>query len=122
MIDRCLQEQKDLLEYEEGSEKKQQRMILSESSRCALLGIPGAGKSLCLTLMRSFFEEVMGWEHGKQFQYVAAQNSMAQLIGGTAIHHWGAIPMSNKAAIAKRLGAKEKRGIQLTISAEKRAP
>ncbi len=37
---------------------------LSEPSRSALLGIPGAGKNLCLILMRDFFEHVLGWKHG----------------------------------------------------------
>ena len=49
---------------------------LSEPSRTARLGIPGAGKSLCLTLMRDFFENVMGWRHGVQFQFLASQNSI----------------------------------------------
>ena len=51
--------------------------------------------------MRDFFENVMGWRHGVQFQFLAAQNSMAALIGGNTIHSWGVIPTSKAAATAK---------------------
>ncbi len=43
----------------------------------------------------------MGWKHGVQFQFLAAQNSMAALIGGNTVHSWGAIPTSKAAANAK---------------------
>ena len=100
VIERCQTEGRELQKWHApkatpGSKK------LSEPSRSALLGIPGAGKSLCLTLMRDFFENVMGWRHGVQFQFLAAQNSMAALIGGNTVHSWGVIPTSKEAAAAK---------------------
>ena len=80
---------------------KGEKDLLSEPCRCALLGMPGAGKSLCLALMRDFFEKVLGWKHGVQFQFLASQNSMAALIGGNTVHSWGVIPTNKTAATAK---------------------
>ena len=63
-------------------------------------------KSLCIDLMRNFFESVLGWTHGVQFQMLAAQNSMAALIGGGTVHSWGVIP-ANKVAAASKYVNKE---------------
>ena len=41
-----------------------------------------------------FFEEVLGWEHGVQFQLLAPQHTMALLIGGNTIHSWGQVPIN----------------------------
>ena len=78
----------------------------SEPCRDCVFGIPGAGKSTCIKLVRRFFEECLGWEHGVQFQFLATQNSMAELIGGQTVHTWGVIP-TNKAMAAARYGAKD---------------
>ena len=43
----------------------------------------------------------MEWEHNIQFQFLAPQNSMAELIGGTTVHTWGVIPISAMAASSK---------------------
>ena len=94
-MERCQREQSEL------PKAKSQSATLSEPSRCALLGMPGAGKSLCLSLMRNFFESVLKWQHGVQFQFLAAQNSMAALIGGNTVHSWGVIPTSKTVAMAK---------------------
>ena len=61
---------------------------------CCLLGLPGAGKSSCIKLVRRFFEECLKWEDGVQFQFLAWQNTMAALIGGATIHGWGGIPVN----------------------------
>ena len=73
-------------------------MILSFD---CLLGIPGAGKSECIKLMRRFFEECLKWEDGVQFQFLASQNTMAALIGGRTIHTWGVIPVNATDAFNK---------------------
>ena len=61
--------------------------------RDCLLGFPGTGKSQCIKTMRKFFQEVLHWEPGIQFQFLASQNTMAALIEGQTIHSWGTIPL-----------------------------
>ena len=73
----------------------------SEPVRDCLLGMPGAGKSYCLTLLRRFFEEVLAWEDGVQFQFLASQNTMAALIRGKTIHSWGRVPVNASDAQSK---------------------
>ena len=65
------------------------------------MGIPGGGKSHCLHLLRDLFQNCLGWTHGVQFQFLATQNSMAELIGGTTVHTWGVIPPGKLVAQAK---------------------
>ena len=72
-----------------------------EPIRDCLLGLPGAGKSTCIKLLRRFFEECLGWEHGIQFQFLATQNTMAALIGGGTVHSWGTIPVNATDAASK---------------------
>ena len=84
--------------------KEDARQKLSESLRICLFGIPGAGKSTCLKLLRSYFEEVLGWVDGDEFQYLASQNTMAALIEGQTIHHWSTIPVNAKSASQKQKG------------------
>ena len=78
----------------------------SESVRECLLGIPGAGKTHCLLLLRDFFETCLGWTHGVQFQFLATQNSMAELIRGGTIHSWSVIP-ANKAMASAKANSKD---------------
>ena len=87
VVERCRQEQRSLRTavVEE---------LGDEPVRDCLLGIPGAGKSTCITLMRRFFEECLQWEDGVQFQFLASQNTMAALIGGATMHSWGDIPVN----------------------------
>ena len=69
--------------------------------RACLFGIPGSGKSTCIKHLRSFFSEALGWEDGVEFQFLAFQNTMAALIGGQTLHHWGGIPVHIGAAEEK---------------------
>ena len=69
-------------------------MHTTEPYRKALLGPPGSGKSECLRWTRRFFEEVLGWTDGVQFQFLAPQHTMALLIGGRTVHSWGKIPIN----------------------------
>ena len=66
-----------------------------------LLGIPGAGKSKCIHLVRRFFEECLKMEEGVHFQFLASQNSMASLIGGRTLHTWAGISVNATAAFDK---------------------
>ena len=61
---------------------------------CLFVGPPGTGKSECLRWTRRFFEEVLGWTHGVQFQMVAPQHTMALLIGGGTVHWFGQVPIN----------------------------
>ena len=108
---RCSTEQQELHQWNApgGSRRGD---ILSEPERVCLFGDPGAGKSHCIHLLRDFFETVMQWEHGVQFQFLATQNSMAELIGGSTVHTWGSIP-ANKAAATAKCNSKDRDWDQL---------
>ena len=57
-------------------------------------GLPGAGKSEVIKWARGFFEEVLGWRHGREFVCMASMNTMAALIGGMTIHSFGGVPFN----------------------------
>ena len=60
----------------------------SEPLRWVLHGGPGAGKSHVLRLLKQeFFETVLGWRRGIEFEVVALQASMADALEGDTIHH-----------------------------------
>jgi len=73
-----------------------QRSSVQEPLRMIIHGLPGAGKSQVIKWVRSFFEEVLGWQHEREFVCVASMNTMAALIGGMTIHKWGDIPWSEE--------------------------
>ena len=100
VIARCEAERTELSAKNDPKRGRQPRS-LSEPTRDCLLGIPGAGKSHCIDLIRDFFESCLGWEHGIQFQFLATQNSMAELIGGGTVHSWAGIPANKMMAAAK---------------------
>ena len=75
VVDRCRQEHNSL-------RNPRTQIFEEEPVRDCLLGIPGAGKSSCIKLLRRFSEECLHWEDGVQFQFLATQNTMAALIGG----------------------------------------
>ena len=82
--DRCEVEVQEAESF--ANTKKQDKP--SEPYRKGLLGPPGTGKSECLRWTRRFFEEVLGWTDGVQFQMVAPQHTMALLVGGKTVHAW----------------------------------
>ena len=82
IIDRCLREQ---------FEEQNATGIRSEPERILFHGVPGAGKSQCYHWVRSFFEEICGFQHGREFVFLAPQNTQAALIGGYTIHSFGNI-------------------------------
>ena len=94
VIDRCRNEATSF-------KSPQTQNFKDEPLRDCLLGLPGAGKSTCINLVRRFFEECLQWEDGIQFQFLATQNTMAALIGGATIHSWGAIPVNATDANSK---------------------
>ena len=61
-------------------------------------GRPGVGKSHVLKELRQFFEEVMKWTIGVEFNIVALQAVMATALGGETLHHVAGInPFANGA-------------------------
>ena len=52
------------------------------------------------------FHEACGWQDGLDFQFLATQNTMAALIGGQTVHHWGTIPVNVTAAQQKTMAKK----------------
>jgi DNA replication protein DnaC len=52
-----------------------------------LHGTPGTGKSEVLLMAKELFTDVCGWSMGAEYQMVALQAVMAQLLGGDTIHH-----------------------------------
>ena len=63
-----------------------------EPLRANVQGLPGAGKSRAIHWLRDLFENCFGWEHGREFYFVAPQNTMAALIGGQTLHTFGNLP------------------------------
>ena len=59
-----------------------QKPDLSEPVRDCLFGIPGAGKSHCIKLVRRFFEECLQWEDGVQFQFLHSKTQWPALSAG----------------------------------------
>ena len=102
VLKRCEEEHAEL--GRAGGLVTQKDQHLSEPIRDCLLGIPGAGKSHCIKLVRLFFEECLKWEDGVQFQFLAQQNTMAALIGGKTVNSWGVIPINPEAASRQRQG------------------
>ena len=83
IIDRCLEERVD----ESGDSD-----FRSEPLQVLLHGVPGAGKSEVLFWIRDFFETVCKWTHGKEFVFLASQNSMAALIDGFTFRSFCRVP------------------------------
>ena len=106
VIARCEKEQHELNVWNSPGCYRKTGMLTEPARRC-LLGRPGAGKSHCIELLRDFFETCLLWTDGVQFQFLATQNTMAELIGGKTVHTWGTIP-ANKAAAAVKTHAASK--------------
>jgi len=73
-------------------------------------GKPGVGKTYVINCLRELFEQKMGWLSGVEFEVVASQAVIADLLKGDTIHHslgidpFGANPTKAKIAeAAKRL-------------------
>jgi hypothetical protein len=65
----------------------------TEPLRWCLHGPPGTGKTHAIKIIRKeLFEGLLGWDTGVQFQIVALQAVMAELLGGDTIHHACGIP------------------------------
>ena len=70
---------------QEADEEEKDPDLRSESERCFLHGVPGAGKSLTWKWVRAFFEDVCDWVHEKEFVLLAPQNTQAAWIDGITV-------------------------------------
>ena len=73
-----------------------------------LEGLPGAGKSQVIKWVRRLFEEVLGWQHGREFICIASMNTMAALIGGMTIHSFGEVPIGDEQKNVKAMHRRDK--------------
>ena len=64
-----------------------------EPLRWLVHGGPGTGKSHVIKQVREFFQDVLHWDMGINFQVVALQAVMADMLGGDTIHHACGIPV-----------------------------
>ena len=55
-----------------------------------------------------YFETILGWTHGKEFQFIASMNTMVALIGGATIHSFGEVPIREDQSIAKKKKNRDK--------------
>ena len=62
-------------------------------------GLPGSGKSELLLWIKNYFEEVWMWEANNQFAITAPLNSMADNVGGSTLHSFGAIPFKDRRGV-----------------------
>ena len=54
-------------------------------------GLPGSGKTQVMKWLRSYFEQVWGWQHARHFVYLAPMNTMAARLDGFTVHSWGEV-------------------------------
>jgi len=59
-------------------------------------GGPGTGKSHVIKQIKKLFTDVLHWKMGVEYQVVALQAVMADLLGGDTIHHACGIPVMKK--------------------------
>ena len=78
--------------------KDRQRTTKTEPLREMIQGLPGAGKTMVITLLIEFFVVVLGWSHGVEFACIASMNTMVALIGGSTIHSFGEVPIGDEQA------------------------
>ena len=76
----------------------------------ALLAPPGTGKTKSIKLACLYFQEVLGWTSGVEYQCVASQNRMAGRIDGATLHSWGEVPIDRENAKTKDRKRSEKSG------------
>ena len=103
----CLQERRDLqaqrkkaLRQPLGVSRKRAREVEPEPISALIHGLPGTGKSEVLRYILNLFEDVLGWEHGNRFVFLAVQNTAAAEVGGNTIRSWGASPSARLTSLS----------------------
>ena len=67
-----------------------------EPLRWLVHGGPGTGKSHVIKQVKELFTDVLHWDMGVEYQIVALQAVMADLLGGDTIHHACGIPVFSR--------------------------
>ena len=87
VVQECNSEQAQFCQKVAEQVLRETRQEAVEPLRWALHGGPGTGKTYALNLVRrSFFEDVLGWKQGSEFQVVTLQAVMANDLDGDTIH------------------------------------
>ena len=85
---------------------------LGEPLRWTMHGGPGTGKTHVITTIKEeLFQKVLQWTIGNEFQVVALQIVMADLLSGDTIHHALSIPIYGKHVYTKE-GTSEKNDLE----------
>ena len=81
------------LPYRTGSCPKE-----SQPLRWVVHGGPGTGKTLVVkdVIKEELFNQVLGWQQGLDYQVIALQAVMADLLKGDTLHHACGIPVRKK--------------------------
>ena len=75
----------------------------NEPLRWVMHGGPGTGKTHVIKIIKDgLFQDILGWNIGVEFQVVALQAVMADLLGGDTIHHALNIPIYGKIFTAEK--------------------
>ena len=62
-----------------------------EPFRGGVHGLPGTGKSRAIEWIIRIFQEVMEWQHGREFMCVAFQNKVAHTMESYTLHTAGEV-------------------------------
>ena len=71
--------------------RREDRDCAEEPFRGLVHGLPGTGKSRVIKWVIRMFEEVMKWQHGREFMCIAFQNKVAHAMNGYTLHTGGEV-------------------------------
>ena len=94
---------------------KRRRVVELEPMSALIHGLPGTGNSEVIRYIRRLFEDVLRWEHGKEFVFLAVQNTAAAEIGGFTIHSWALIPVNDSHRAQLRAASSGKQDVSKTF-------
>lgn len=91
-----------LVDEKTEASKSSQQKSKEEPLRSMIQRLPGAGKTMAITLLVEYFESVPGWSRRQDFACIASMNTMSALIGGSTIHSFGEVPIGDDQATTRR--------------------
>ena len=93
----------DSLRNKNEDTKGTQRKSKKEPLRSMIQGLPGAGKTMVITLLVEYTSnQYLDGHMGHEAQCIASMNTMAALIGGSTIRGFGEVPIGEEHASAKK--------------------
>ena len=78
-----------------------------EPLRWLIHGGPGTGKSHVIKQVKELFRDILHWDMGIEYQVVALQAVMADLLGGDTIHHACGIGVFSRGASVENQAQKQ---------------